>query len=406
MNRTALFKKWNKNPQHDYNISETLSIHDDTDRQPDICFVYSGRNRGKSFEVSANLIADSWYKKELFGYVRRYDATTFEVEQYFADKVKFIQDMTDGARDGITRDKGRLKFYKDEVNPDTGEVKRVMYENCGYFFALSRQTSFKSLQFPDCYNLIYEEVLSDSYLRAEPEKLMNLYSTINRSKDHFTMWLISNTISVVNPYSSAWGIQLSRIKPGEIKLTKLFLKSKTDGKEDYILISSHYLKNKDELTKEEEKEKKNRIRTAITSNSWEELRLFPHLPISFIKKIKPLYTVVFEYNDMMFQCDIIEVPENIFEIYRDSTEEEPIEESKQKMPSLYIRRKTTDPKPGTRLYTNNSERYGASVTMGYKIVYKLDRVVETLLKRGWVIGADNLTMNDFDISFSELSSEF
>ena len=61
MNRDKLFKKYSKHPKHTYELSETLSVHDDTDREPDISFVYSGRERGKSFEIAAQCLADAWY---------------------------------------------------------------------------------------------------------------------------------------------------------------------------------------------------------------------------------------------------------------------------------------------------------------------------------------------------------
>ena len=93
MLRTNLFKKYYKSPYHDYEIADTLSYKDDTDRSLDIAFVFSGRNRGKSFEVSTQLLADAWYDKKLFGYVRRHDASTFDVEAYFADKEQFIRDI-------------------------------------------------------------------------------------------------------------------------------------------------------------------------------------------------------------------------------------------------------------------------------------------------------------------------
>lgn len=404
MNRKALFRKIYKNHHHDYEIEETISVEDDEHRKPDICFLYSGRNRGKSFEVSSQLIADAWFDKKLFGYVRRHDATTYEVEQYFEDKKDFIRDMTDGTRDGITKDHGKLKLYKDEIDKN-GDIKRVKYEEVGYFFALSRQASYKSLQYPDVYNLVYEEVLSDSYLSAEPEKLMNLYSTVRRSKEGFRMWLISNTISVVNPYSSAWGINIARIKPGELKLSKLFLGSMKEEKEDYLLIVSHYLQNKDDLPKDELKKKKNRINTAISSNKWEELKLYHNIPIRFMKQYKIIETVIVEYNDLMFQCDIMEVPSNLLTMYQESTEDEPIEPSRQMMPILYIRRKTTEPKERTRIYTNNANRLSEYVTKGFTRIYKIDRIVGILIDRGWIMGADNLTMNDFDTAFHELWCE-
>lgn len=399
MERDKLFKKYYKSKFHDYEIADTLSA---TDEKIDIAFIYSGRNRGKSFEVSSQLIADAFYDKKQFGYVRRNDCTSYDIEQYFADKSDFIKDMTDNVYCGITRQKGKLKFYNEEIDTETGEVNRVIGDDCGYFFALSRQASYKSLQYPDVYNLIYEEVLTDgSYLNAEPEKLMNLYSTVKRSKKDFMMWLISNTVSVVNPYSNSWGIYLARNKPGDIKLSKLYLGSKgEDGEEDYLLIAAHYLQDKDSISKEESKKKRNRIKTGITSNRWDELQLFTTVNLRFIKQFKPQETVIFEFDDLMFQGDIIEIPINFMDMYSDDEDE--IKADKDTMPILYIRRKTTEPFVNTRIYTNNPDRMNPYTTKGFKLLYKIDTAIDTLFNRGWIVGTDNLTMNDFYKSFGKL----
>ena len=191
MKRDKLFNKYYKSPFHDYEIKETLSYADDTGRIPDVCFVYSGRNRGKSFEVASQLIADAWYDDKHFAYIRRYDATNFDIEDYFADKRDFIMDMTDGKYCGITRDRGKLLFYSEEEEEESGDIKRIKGPECGRFFSVSRQANVKSLQFPKIYNALYEEVLTDqSYISAEPEKVMNLYSTLRRNKEDFRLWLI------------------------------------------------------------------------------------------------------------------------------------------------------------------------------------------------------------------------
>ena len=402
MERAKLFKKYYKNKNHDYEIAETLAVSDDTGRAIDIAFVYSGRNRGKSFEISTQLLADSWYDGREFGYIRRNDATNFEIEQYFADKAGFISDMTDGLFDGVTRDRGKLYFYRITEN-DKGELKRTLSQTpCGYFFALSRQSSYKSLQFPNLYNLIYEEVLTDQqYLSSEPEKLMNLYSSCRRSKTGFMMWLVSNTVSAVNPYSTAWGIYLSRLKAGEIRLSKLYLGSYDEnGKENYLLIAAHYLKDKGDISKADLKKNRNRIKTGIASNKWDELRLYTTLPIRVVRKYEIIDTVIFEYDDMMIQGDIIEIPKNLIECRVNDLPEEYY--SKETMPIIYFRRKTTEPKPNTRVYTNNSLHFNEFTTKGFTRMYKIDQVVEVLYNRGWIVGADNLTMNDFKSIFVKL----
>lgn len=403
MERIKLFKKWYKHKEHDYEIDETLQYHDDTGREIDIAFIYSGRNRGKSFEISTQLIADAYYDHKQFGYIRRNDATNYEVEQYFADKSEFIKDMTDGMYEGITRDKGKLYFYKYEENEKGDLVRYMSNAACGYFFALSRQSAFKSLQYPELYNLIYEEVLTDgAYLNAEPEKLMNLYSTCKRNKTGFRMFLVSNTISVVNPYSASWGIYLNKNKPGDVRLSKLYLGTyNKEGKEDYLLIAAHYLKNKGDLTKEDLKKDRLRIKTGISSNKWDELRLYATLPLSKVKKYKPLETVIFMYDDVCIQGNILEIPKNMIDCEIDDLGEDYL--SKDLMPILYLRRKTTEPKPQTRIYTNNAKYFSEYVTKGFIEIYKIDKAVAELYDRGWLIGADNLTMNDFDNIFKKLA---
>lgn len=400
MRRADLFKKYYKNPQHDYEIEETLSS---TSEPLDICWVMSGRNRGKSYEISSQLLADAWYDSKQFGYIRRNDATSYDVEQYFADKTDFIRDMTDREATGITKYKGKLWFYRWDITDE--DAKKVYVKEAGNFFALSRQASYKSLQYPMIFNLLFEEVLTDgSYLSAEPEKLMNLYSTIRRGKQGFRMWLVNNLVTAVNPYSQSWGLNLSQLKPNDIKLVKLYLGSyKEDGEEDYLYIACHYLKDKGDLTKEDlKKNAKNRIKTGIASNKWDELTLYNSIPIRIMKQFPILDVVLFEYDDMMFQANILEVPNNLMDYVLNNTEEEPVAFSPSTIPILYVRRKTTEPHYGTRLFTNNSERLDEYTTRGYVVEYTIDEAVETLLKRGWIVGADNLTLNDFYKCFNNL----
>lgn len=398
MNRKKLFSKWYKHPEHDYEIEETVSLTDDTGRTPDICFVYSGRNRGKSFEVCTQLLADAFYDHKQFGYVRRNKATSYEVEQYFADKCEFISDMTDGQSSGVMVERGKLYLYHEEE--EKGRVKDL---HIGYFYFLSKQGGYKSLQYPDVYNILYEEVLTDGqYIGAEPEHLMNLCSTIRRHKTGFHAWLISNTVSIVNPYSNAWSLQLAKNKPGDVRLSKLYLGSYDEkGKEEYYLIACHYLKDKGDITAEDRKKKVVRIRTGVANNRWDESRLYPSMDKSFLEPYEPQCTVVFEYDDLLFQMDIIVKPENIMQMYLEG--EDPAE---RRIAFAFVQRKTTEPKPNTRLYTNNPERFGSLITRGYRSMCKIDEFIEDLRVKGWIVGADNLTMNDFYNIWAKLRNPF
>ena len=399
MNREKLFKKYAKHPKHTYDLAETMSNTDDTGRTPDIAFIYSGRERGKSFEVCTHCLADAWYDDKQLAYIRRYEDTQQMIQDYFADKHDFISDMTDGQYDRIVIYKSVLYFaYLDQENDKIVRGKEV-----GRFFPLSKESRYRSLQYPQIKNLFFEEVLtSGNYLQGESNMLFNLYSTISRSDPDTKMYLISNLVAPDNPYSNSWGIHFDNAKPGDITLTKLYLGAYDEtGEEKYFLIAGHYLKDLNTLSKEDLKDKKrNRIRTGIASNKWDEAKLYPVMDLKFIKQFDIMETVVFEYDDLMFQMDILEVPRNIKELYVDVFDE--VKPSQETMVIGYIRKKTTEPWETTRLYTNNPERFSIYATKGFKLVYKVDKIVEYLRNTGWIIGCNNLTMNTFDSVFSKL----
>ena len=396
MRKDKLIKKYYKHKAHDYELSETMDITDDTGRHPDIAFIYSGRERGKSYEVTMRCLMDAWYDDKCFMYVRRHEATNFQIESYFNDKRDLISDMTDGMADGVWSKQGQLFFYTTEEK--NGKKRRVEVKRVGYYIPLSGQGNHKSEQFPDCYRLLFEEVLTnDPYLSGEPERLYNLISTVSRSKPDFRVYLVSNLVSYVNPYSKAWGLNFGRNKPGEVTLTKLYLgKYDDDGNEMYYLIAGHYLKDKAQLTKEDAAKERNRIKSG-SDNRWEEARLYTSIDLSFIKQFTPIETVVFEWDDVLMQGDILDLPVNIKEMYMYGEEA-----AATTMPVLYVRKKTSEPFRMTRLYTNNSERFNEYTSRGFKKIYKIDLIIEQIMLRGWFMGADNLTMNAFDTVWKKL----
>ena len=402
MEREKLFKKWNSNPQHGYDLSETFNGSTVIDGRPiDIAFILSGRNRGKSFTISCECLADAWYDDKQFGYVRRHDSTGYANESYFADKCDFIKQMTDNEADHIRSYRGKLYFARYEID-ERGEQREVTVKEAGNYFALSRNSAYKSLQYPNIFNLFYEEVMADEpYLQGEPSKLLNLISTIKRNKEGFRAYLISNLISPVSPYSIEWGVNIGSLRPDQINLVKLYLGSYgKDGEEDFLVIACHYLKDKNDLSKEDLKKKRNRVKTGITSNRWDEKTLYPTLPRNFLKdKVELLDRCVFEWDDIMFMVEIFMVPENIIYVYRDE-----IPASKETMPIMYIQRKTTEPFSDTRLYTNSTERFGPYVSRGFQQIYKIDKVIDILARRGYFFGADNLTVNSFKTCFDNLRS--
>ena len=93
MERVKLFKKYSKHPKHTYELKDTMSYTDDTGRTPDIAFIYSGRDRGKSFEITTQCLADAWFDDKQLAYIRRHEDTQQMIQEYFEDKHQFISDM-------------------------------------------------------------------------------------------------------------------------------------------------------------------------------------------------------------------------------------------------------------------------------------------------------------------------
>ena len=126
-----------------------------------------------------------------------------------------------------------------------------------------------------------------------------------------------------------------------------------------------------------------------------------NIKCSFCGKPQELVKKIIAGPSGVFICD--ECVGLCQDIIDEESYDEPLQLSQSMMPILYFRRKTTDIKPGTRVYTNNPNRFSPYVTKGFKVRYTIDKVIKEIYDRGWIIGADNLTMNDFKTMYRKLS---
>ena len=73
------------------------------------------------------------------------------------------------------------------------------------------------------------------------------------------------------------------------------------------------------------------------------------------------------------------------------------------MQYLYIEPKTSKTLDKTRLYTDNAghlvNKYS---TMGFKKIYEIDNIIETMIKSGWLIFSNNLVGNEFMQTYNYL----
>lgn len=168
------------------------------------------RSRGKSYEVKYKAIKKNRDKKKLIAYIRRWDTDIKEsfVTSYFEDMTeakngyKAVEDITGGEWQGVQGFRGFLYYYR---NKEDGKIERS--EPIGRYFSLNTAERYKSQSFKNYGTIIVEEISTDAiYLNDEPNRLMNLISTITRDDDDVDIYLIGNKISRVSPYFSEWNL--------------------------------------------------------------------------------------------------------------------------------------------------------------------------------------------------------
>lgn len=154
-------------------------------------FVLTNRGFGKSYGAKKRCIDRFLKYGEQFIYVRRYKTELKKIYKYFED----IQDRYKGHEFQV---KGRT-FYID------GKI-------CGYAIPLSTSLIEKSNPYPRVCTIIYDEFIIDKghlrYLENEVEVMLELVSTICRTRDNVRVYFLANNVSEVNPYFTYFNIKL------------------------------------------------------------------------------------------------------------------------------------------------------------------------------------------------------
>lgn len=211
--------------------------------------IYGEKSNGKSYQVKhkkaiipyleecekKKLIQDSINSNERFILLRRWkeDINNLWIEQYFSDVD--IEKLTNGKYNCISC--YRKVLYLSIYDVEQNKIKR--FEKIGYVMALSTEQHYSGGSFLDVKRIIFEEFMErGSYIPNEPDKLMTLYSTIDRKRGTTEIWMVGNSISRICPYIPAWGLEeiFRTIKQGEIK-TKVIHNEEND-----VTIAIEYCK--------------------------------------------------------------------------------------------------------------------------------------------------------------------
>lgn len=185
-----------------------------------------------------------------------------------------------------------------------GNVERITdIQPFMYGFALSQMEHEKGTGYPNVKTIVFDEFITRmAYLRDEFVLFMNTLSTIIRSRDDVTIFMLGNTVNKYCPYFDEMGLRhIKDMKQGEIDVYQL---KHSSGK---------ILKVAVEYCKPFEKGKKsdfyfafdNQKLEMITTGVW-EIDIYPHCPYKYRPK-DILFTYFIEFDRELLQCEVVQL---------------------------------------------------------------------------------------------------
>lgn len=210
-----------------YDVGRLLSYN------PVFGFVIGNRGGGKTYNTKRWAIRDFIKNGKQFVIVRRYKEELKKCKLFFDDiKHEFPNHKFEV--------KGRTAFINDKV--------------CGYFIPLSTSQKEKSTAYPLVNKIIFDEFLIDKknsrYLNNEVDIFLDLFETINRTRDDTRAIFLGNNISLVNPYFTYFKIRpnlnerFSVFRDGSLVVEMFkdadFIEMKQKSRFGRLLSGTHY----------------------------------------------------------------------------------------------------------------------------------------------------------------------
>ena len=270
--------------------------------------VFGERSNGKTFALLRKGIMLFMKEGKQSAYVRRWkeDITGRRASRLF-DGI-----TASGEVDKITKGKFKgVHYYAGKwYLCNYGEDGKAIYSDSDLFcfaFALSDGEHDKSTSYPNVGLVIFDEFLTNKlYLQDEFVAFANVISTIVRRRDGVKIYMLGNTVNKYCPYFQEMGLtNVPQQKQGSIDVY-------TYGESD-LTVAVEYCASIDS----DEKAASNKYFAfnnpklgMITGGAW-EINIYPHLPMKYKPK-DILLTYFIEFNDNIYQCEVIQIGDVAF----------------------------------------------------------------------------------------------
>ena len=280
------------------------------------------RSNGKTFCVLERFIDNWWESKETLSnaIIRRWEedfnkakgAKIFENFVSNTERGNIIASKTNNRYNSVLwYNRAWWAVYVNEK----GENERISSVPIAYAFAISQEGHYKSGAYPRVKDILFDEMVSRSYLVDEFISFMNLISTIVRLRDDLKIFMCGNTLSGYCPYFAEMGLKNIRgMKQGSIDLYKMG----QDGRMKIVVYMTDSIAKKGKPSDIYFCFDNPELRMVTGDAVW-ELAIYPHCPTKYHPfEIKLVYFILFDGE--CFQCEIINVKDEWFTfIHRKTT---------------------------------------------------------------------------------------
>lgn len=277
--------------------------------------IFGERSNGKTFALLKKSLIDYMRDGSQMAYVRRWkeDITGRRAQRLYSglNETGDVSKITKGVFTGVHYWAG--KWYL--CNYD--EAGKAIYSDMdiiAFSFALSDGEHDKSTSFPNIKTIVFDEFLTNRlYLNDEFILFMNTVSTIVRRREDVKIYMLGNTVNKFCPYFQEMGLNhVLKMEQGSIDIYRYGSSSLTVAVEYCASTSTSETTHKYFAFNNPKLE-------MITGGAW-ELSIYPHLP----KKYKPkdiMLTYFIVFNDLVFQCEIVETDGLFFTFIHQKTTE-------------------------------------------------------------------------------------
>lgn len=275
--------------------------------------IFGERSNGKTYATLKQVLENYFNDGSQFAYIRRWsvDVQPKRMNNLFNAIIEdgYLEKLSGGKFTAIFYRTGRfyLCTYNDKGKPIYNEEDII-----GYAFSLSENEHNKANSYPRVTTIIFDEFLTNKiYLPDEFILFMNTISTIVRQRTNVKIYMLGNTVNKFCPYFKEMGLtNILTMKQGTIDVytygeTKLKVAVEyADSKKKFKKNNFYFAFNNPKLK-------------MITGGAW-ELNIYPHAPVKWLPK-NILFTYFIDFNDSIYQCEIISKDENVFTFIHEKT---------------------------------------------------------------------------------------